>query len=83
LPTRHISLEGSRGFVISIAAPIDAGWSDPVAGWDVHPLATNAFARRTLGVSPFRSPFPFRSPDNLLEEPPHANAETLQDARKD
>ena len=35
---RHICLEGSDGFVSSTAAPIATGWSDPVAGWELHPL---------------------------------------------
>ncbi len=37
-PKRHICLEGSDGFVTSAAAPIATGWSDPVAGWELHPL---------------------------------------------
>ena len=37
-PKRHICLEGSDGFVTSTAAPIATGWSDPVAGWELHPL---------------------------------------------
>ncbi len=37
-PKRHICLEGSNGFVSSTAAPIATGWSDPVAGWELHPL---------------------------------------------
>ena len=37
-PKRHICLEGSDGFVSSTAAPIATGWSDPVAGWELHPL---------------------------------------------
>ncbi len=28
------------------------GWSDPVAGWELHPLETNTFSRRTLGLTP-------------------------------
>ena len=42
-PKRHICLEGSDGFVTSTAAPIATGWSDPVAGWELHPLKTNTF----------------------------------------
>ena len=38
---------GFSGFVTSTAAPIATGWSDPVPGRDLHPLWTNAFARRT------------------------------------
>jgi hypothetical protein len=55
-PKRHMSLEGSDGFVTSTAAPIATGWSDPVAGWELHPLKTNTFARRTLAASPFPRP---------------------------
>jgi hypothetical protein len=35
--------EGSDGFVASAAASIATGWSDPVPGWDLHPLLTSAF----------------------------------------
>ena len=49
---RPVCLEGSDGFVTSTAAPIATGWSDPVAGWDLHPLKTNALPRRTLGLTP-------------------------------
>jgi hypothetical protein len=35
--------EGSSGFVTSTAASIATGWSDPVPGWDLHPLLTSAF----------------------------------------
>jgi hypothetical protein len=40
---RPVCLEGSDGFVTSAAAPIATGWSDPVAGWELHPLKTNTF----------------------------------------
>jgi SM-20-related protein len=53
-------LEGSDGFVTSTAAPIATGWSDPVAGWELHPLKTNTFARCTFAMSLFSllfSPF--------------------------
>ena len=46
-PKRHMCLEGSDGFVTSTAAPIATGGSDPVAGWELHPLKTNTFSRRT------------------------------------
>jgi len=46
-PKRPVCLEGSDGFVTSTAAPIATGWSDPVAGWELHPLKTNTFPRRT------------------------------------
>ena len=34
---------GSDGFVSSAAAPIATGWSEPVPGWEFHPLLTSAF----------------------------------------
>jgi len=40
---RPVCLEGSDGFVSSTAAPIATGWSDPVAGWELHPLKINTF----------------------------------------
>ena len=49
---RPVCLEGSDGFVTSTAAPIATGWSDPVAGWELHPLKTNTFPRRTTGPDP-------------------------------
>ncbi len=51
-PKRHICLEGSDGFVTSTVAPIATGWSDPVAGWELHPLKINTFSRRTPASSP-------------------------------
>ena len=45
-------LEGSDGFVTSTAAPIATGRSNPVAGWELHPLKTNTFARRTPRLTP-------------------------------
>src|SRR5271157_2601261 len=65
-PKRHICLEGSDGFVTSTAAPIATGWSDPVAGWELHPLKTNTFLRRTLGLAP-RPPFPCRGESTLIK----------------
>jgi hypothetical protein len=53
-PKRHICLEGSGGFVTSAAAPIATGRSNPVAGWELHPLKINTFSRRTLAASRFR-----------------------------
>jgi hypothetical protein len=52
LPARCIAeaihcLEGSDGFVTSTAAPRATGWSDPVAGWDLHPQKIHDFSRRT------------------------------------
>ncbi|MBV8488466.1 MAG: peptidase dimerization domain-containing protein [Planctomycetaceae bacterium] len=49
---RPVCLEGSDGFVTSTAAPIATGWSDPVAGWELHPLKTNTLPRRTLDPTP-------------------------------
>ena len=31
---------GFDDFVTSIAAPTATGWSEPVAGWELHPLKT-------------------------------------------
>ena len=42
---------GFSGFVASTAAPIATGWSEPVPGWDLHPLLTSAFSRRTRTIS--------------------------------
>ena len=50
-------VEGFDGFVTSAAAPTATGWSEPVAGWELHPLKTYTFARRT--TSPFTTPSPF------------------------
>ena len=61
-PKRYICLEGSDGFVTSTTAPIATGWSDPVAGWELHPLKTNTFARRTMWMAPTSpNPSPVRS----------------------
>src|SRR5689334_66200 len=48
-PSRHATLftEGSDGFVTSTVASIATGRSEPVPGWDLHPLWTSAFSRRT------------------------------------
>jgi hypothetical protein len=40
-------LEGFDGFVASTAAPIATGWSDPVAGRELHPLKIHALSRLT------------------------------------
>jgi len=64
-PKRPVCLEGSDGFVTSTAAPIATGWSDPVAGWDSHPLKTNTShgSRRTGMVSPdLRTEGPWERP---------------------
>ena len=34
---------GSDDFVSSVAALIASGWSEPVPGWDLHPLKSSAF----------------------------------------
>ena len=52
-PLRPVCLVGSDGFVTSTAAPIATGWSDRVAGWELHPLKTNTLPRAgTLGLTP-------------------------------
>jgi hypothetical protein len=35
--------EGFSRFVASSASSIATGWSDPVPGWDLHPLWSSAF----------------------------------------
>src|SRR4029077_5520617 len=45
-PIRDTLIEGFSHFVTSMTAPIASGWSD-IAGWDLHPLESAAFARRT------------------------------------
>jgi hypothetical protein len=42
-----LCIEGFDGFVASTAAPIATGWSEPVAGRELHPLKIRAFSRRT------------------------------------
>ena len=39
---------GSDGFVVSTAAPIATGWSDPVPGRAFHPAVDQRFSRRTV-----------------------------------
>ena len=63
-PKRYICLEGSDGFVSSTAAPIATGWSDPVAGWELHPLKTNTFPRRTKWLAPSSGPPPPAAPSS-------------------
>src|SRR5579863_4907998 len=55
-PQRCICLEGFDGLVTSTVAPIATGWSDPVAGWELHPLRNNTFSRRTTWSDPFADP---------------------------
>ena len=43
----RLSTRGFDGFVASTGAPIATGWSDPVAGRELHPLRASAFLRRT------------------------------------
>src|ERR1035438_8517665 len=38
-----LCIEGSDDFVASAAASIATGWSDPVPGWELHPLWSSAF----------------------------------------
>ena len=40
-PRRRVCLEGPNGFVTSATAPIVPGSSDPVAGWELHPLGND------------------------------------------
>ena len=42
-----LCIEGFGGFVASTAAPIATGWSDQVAGRELHPLKIHTFPRRT------------------------------------
>ena len=42
-PTATLYTEGSDDFVASAAASIATGRSEPVPGWDSHPLKMNAF----------------------------------------
>jgi hypothetical protein len=44
--------EGSDGFVTSTAAPLATGWSDPVAGQELHLLRTVTFLHGVPGVFP-------------------------------
>ena len=44
-PSCDTLIEGFSHFVTAMTAPIASGWS--VAGWDLHPLESAAFARRT------------------------------------
>src|SRR6266702_3552422 len=47
-PYATLYIGGSDGFVVSTAAPIATGWSDPVPGRVFFPLWTSAFSRRTV-----------------------------------
>jgi len=48
--SRHatLSIESSDSFVVSAAASIATGWSEPVPGRELHPLKSSAFSRRTV-----------------------------------
>jgi hypothetical protein len=46
-PYATLYTEGSDGFVISTAAPIATGWSDPVPGRVFHPAVVQRLSRRT------------------------------------
>ena len=54
-PNRDPLSERFSHFVTSMTAPVASGWSE-FAGWDLHPLESAAFARRTpdavVSVSP-------------------------------
>src|SRR6516164_5804719 len=45
-PIRDTLIEGFSHFVTSMTAPVASGGSE-FAGWDLHPLESAAFARRT------------------------------------
>jgi hypothetical protein len=49
-PKATLSIEGFSSFVTSTTASIATGWSEPVPGWDFHPLKSSAFSRRTLSI---------------------------------
>src|SRR5271165_1095310 len=63
-PKRRICLEGSDGFVTSTVAPIATGWSDPVAGWELHPLKNQHLFTAHTSCVPFSSP-------RISAAPPH------------
>ena len=44
--------EGFDGFVTSTAAPLATGWSDPVAGQELHLLRTITFLHGATGIFP-------------------------------
>ena len=46
-PYATLCTGGSDGFVVSTAAPIATGWSDPVPGRAFHPAVDQRFSRRT------------------------------------
>jgi hypothetical protein len=54
-PGLHETLctRGFSGFIASTTAPIVTGRNDPVPGWDLHPLLSNAFSRRTHFLANF------------------------------
>ncbi len=68
-------VEGFDGFVASTAAPTATGWSEPVAGRELHPLKTytfftahyvpNAFAPNTAALNAGVPNGPSRAPNNL------------------
>jgi hypothetical protein len=48
LPARRVTnvtlyTESSDGFVAYAAASVATGWSEPVPGWEFHPLKSSAF----------------------------------------
>ena len=65
---RPVFLEGFDGFVTSTAAPIATGWSDRVAGWELHPLKIVTFHDAQLGLTPSGEPAaPRRARQKLLD----------------
>ena len=54
-PSRQSDPSVSKAPTVSFpprVASIATGWSDPVAGWELHPLKINTLTRRTGMVSP-------------------------------
>ena len=64
-PKRYICFEGSDGFVTSTAAPIATGWSDPVAGWELHPLKNQHLFTAHTSCVPVSSPLGRPGPNSV------------------
>ena len=67
-PKRPVCLEGSDGFVTSTAAPIATGWSDPVAGWELHPLKSQHLFTAHTRSDPTR----LQTPHACIQSPGHS-----------
>ncbi len=59
---RPVYLEGFDGFVTSTAAPIATGWSDLLAGWELHPLKIHTLSTAHSSRVPVSVP----RPDEML-----------------